>query len=165
MPSEKFAARATPRGTAVVRAAPARAGQRRATAPERAGSTGRGGAGGGARKAPVRVRWIAMLGSSRGARGAPAGRRRSGATGPACAARAPRTTKTGRATGRLTGKVVPAPRAPPGLGYALAVTEAWVYISHPRGDAVWLLDRRRGTLARTVRVDGQPTALALGGRA
>jgi DNA-binding beta-propeller fold protein YncE len=60
---------------------------------------------------------------------------------------------------------VEAPPVPlPGPGYALAVTEAWVYISHPREHAVWLLDRRRGAVARTIRVDGQPTALALGGR-
>jgi hypothetical protein len=57
------------------------------------------------------------------------------------------------------------PVALPGLRYALAVTEAWVYVSYLRGDAVWLLDRRRCTIARTVRVDGQPTALALSGRA
>ena len=50
----------------------------------------------------------------------------------------------------------------PGEGYALALAEEWVYVSHPKGGAIWVVDRRRGAVARIVRVGQQPIALALG---
>ena len=49
-----------------------------------------------------------------------------------------------------------------GEGYALAVAESWVYVSHPKGGAIWVVDRRRGTVAKTIRVGQRPTELALG---
>jgi hypothetical protein len=65
----------------------------------------------------------------------------------------------------LTTGVEASPISLPGQGYALAVTEAWVYVSHPKGNSVWMLDRQRGTIARTIHLDGRPTGLALSTRA
>jgi hypothetical protein len=58
---------------------------------------------------------------------------------------------------------VEAPLVPlPGAGYALAVAESVVYVSHPTGSAIWVVDRRRGTIAKTIRVGQRPIELALG---
>jgi hypothetical protein len=65
----------------------------------------------------------------------------------------------------LTTGVEGSPISLPGQGYTLAVTEAWVYVSYPKGDAVWLLDRSLGAIARTVHVSGRPTGLAQSTRA
>lgn len=53
----------------------------------------------------------------------------------------------------------------PGEGYDLAAAEVLVYVAHPKGSAIWVVDQRRGTVARTIRVGKRPTWLALGSHA
>jgi hypothetical protein len=52
----------------------------------------------------------------------------------------------------------------PGPGFALAVSEAWVYISHPASGAVWVTDRKRGAVVKAIGIGPQPTEVALGGQ-
>ncbi|MGH2353679.1 MAG: hypothetical protein ACRDJN_18910 [Chloroflexota bacterium] len=49
----------------------------------------------------------------------------------------------------------------PGRGLDLALAGERLYIPHPEGNEVWVVDRRRGILQRPVRVGRYPVSLAL----
>jgi hypothetical protein len=51
----------------------------------------------------------------------------------------------------------------PGVGLGLAATDERLYVPHPDGDRLWVVDRRRGRLMRVVPVGRRPTAIVPAG--
>jgi YVTN family beta-propeller protein len=52
----------------------------------------------------------------------------------------------------------------PGMAMGLVVTGRSVYVANPKGSEVWVIDRARGVLTRSIPVGQHPVALALGPR-